>query len=276
MSDIAKMELENKIPKGWAAFYIAAILFVIVYVASYTPEFSGWSFNKRFDAAHSAELAGMAHPVQNVNPYAGDLKAIEEGEAHYKSMCAGCHGEGLKNPAIGQDILKAPALTDEAIYDFIYKGSVNGMPAFGSQLGPDRTWKLVAYIQHERAEGGMAPSTEAGENNPVQMAAKGGGGSHGGGSGGVGGQQGNKRKNMTEDGLIVYNRTCAGCHGLGLKNPPVGADLLGTLKYGDTTLALTETITNGRPGGMPSFGSQFSPEQIHKIVIYIQQERMRR
>ena len=271
MSDIAKMELENKIPRGWALLYIAGIVFVIGYVALYTPEFSGWSFNKRFDAAHSAEQASMAHPVQAVNPYATDLKAIEEGGAQFKGMCAGCHGERLHNPAIGQDILKVKALTDEEIYDFVYKGSANGMPAFGSQLGPDRTWKLVAYIQHERAEAGIVPSAGASDDNPVQMAAKGGGGTHGGGS-----AAGDNKKDMTEDGLIVYNRVCAGCHGLTLKNPPVGTDLLGTLKYGDTAAALTETITNGRPNGMPAFGSQLGDERIHKIVIYIQQERMRR
>ena len=242
-------EQDNKIPRGWALFYIAGIVFVIYYVAAFTPELSGWSFNKRFDAANSAEKARAAASVRAGNPYANDKAAIEEAEGQFKTMCAGCHGEHLKNPAIGPDILKVPALTDDRIYDFINKGSANGMPAFGAQIGGDRVWKMVAYIQHERKEAG-APMEVAANAAPAANDTA-----------------------AIEAGEAQYEKTCAGCHGLKLKNPPVGVDLLGTLTYGEAAADLTESITKGRPNGMPTFGGQIGAEGIRNVVAYIQHER---
>jgi cytochrome c oxidase cbb3-type subunit 3 len=50
----------------------------------------------------------------------------------------------------------------------------------------------------------------------------------------------------------------------------IGPDLTGKeFKYGKTEAILTETISNGRPGGMPAFGNELSHEKIEGLAQYI-------
>jgi cytochrome c oxidase cbb3-type subunit 3 len=43
--------------------------------------------------------------------------------------------------------------TDGRKYESIAKGRPGGMPAFGEQLGRDRIWKVLAYIDSVREYG---------------------------------------------------------------------------------------------------------------------------
>lgn len=84
------------------------------------------------------------------NPSTGQTKAAQEGGQLFGSMnCDGCHGGG----AVG---FVGPSLTDgrwryggtdAAVYQSIYYGRPNGMPAFGKLLAPEVVWKLVTYLQ---------------------------------------------------------------------------------------------------------------------------------
>ena len=70
-------------------------------------------------------------------------------------------------------------------------------------------------------------------------------------------------------GKKLYAQHCAACHGAdasGQIGPALDNE---AYKYGKSPEALTESITNGRPGGMPSFGSQLSDVQIENLVAYI-------
>lgn len=70
-------------------------------------------------------------------------------------------------------------------------------------------------------------------------------------------------------GKEVYLTTCAACH------KPDGSGLVGPSlvdpywKYGDTDRDLFETVSAGRPGGMPAWGPQLGSEKIWKVLAYL-------
>jgi cytochrome c oxidase cbb3-type subunit 3 len=148
--DVTK-EGHNKPPIGWTVFFVVIIIWAVAYIAYYTPEISGWSHNKKFDekmrASRQAEQAALA------NPYVGSEQAADEGEEMYEDNCAACHGNHMKNPAVGVDLLGALKYgdSDVALFQSVSKGRPNGMPSFGSQLGDDRIWKIVTYVASERS-----------------------------------------------------------------------------------------------------------------------------
>ncbi len=103
----------------------------------------------RYEARISA--GGLPPPGATPrNPHAGDEEAAEAGAGLFASMnCDGCHGGG----AVGW---VGPSLadgrwhyggTDAAIYQSIFYGRPEGMPAFGGALPSDAIWMLVTYLQ---------------------------------------------------------------------------------------------------------------------------------
>ncbi|HEX7890144.1 MAG TPA: cytochrome c [Ramlibacter sp.] len=63
-----------------------------------------------------------------------------------------------------------------------------------------------------------------------------------------------------------YN--CSGCHASGGGN--IGPPLMDSeWRYGSDPQSLFETITRGRPDGMPSFGGHIPDDQVWKIVAYV-------
>jgi len=84
------------------------------------------------------------------NPYAGKPGALEEGRFLYVRMnCAYCHGFAGKGGM-------GPDLTDKAwryggsdvdIFNSIYRGRAQGMPAWGSMLPETQIWELAAYVR---------------------------------------------------------------------------------------------------------------------------------
>jgi cytochrome c oxidase cbb3-type subunit 3 len=82
-------------------------------------------------------------------PYYGNADAVVTGMRLYNQYnCVGCHANG--GGAIG------PPLMDEAwiyggrmdqIYNSIYQGRPNGMPAWGGRLQPDQIWRIAAYVR---------------------------------------------------------------------------------------------------------------------------------
>jgi cytochrome c oxidase cbb3-type subunit 3 len=70
-------------------------------------------------------------------------------------------------------------------------------------------------------------------------------------------------------GKTLYNQfNCSGCHfqgGGGIGPPLMDADWI----YGSRPQNIYETIAEGRPNGMPSFGRKIVPDQIWQIVAYV-------
>lgn len=70
-------------------------------------------------------------------------------------------------------------------------------------------------------------------------------------------------------GKTLYNQyNCSGCHfqgGGGIGPPLMDADWI----YGSQSENIFETIAEGRPNGMPSFGGKIPTDQIWQIVAYV-------
>jgi cytochrome c oxidase cbb3-type subunit 3 len=70
-------------------------------------------------------------------------------------------------------------------------------------------------------------------------------------------------------GKTLYNQyNCSGCHfqgGGGIGPPLMDADWI----YGSRPENIYETIAEGRPNGMPSYGRKIVPDQIWQIAAYV-------
>lgn len=148
------LEQENRIPRFFLVFFFALIVWGLYYIAAYTPEFSGWSQYRILAREREAEKAAAASVPLRENPYETDEKAVVEGKGIYAEHCAGCHGEELKGDD-GPDLTGHLSYgeTDAEKYRSIAEGRPGGMPGFGSQLGRDRIWKLLAYVDSVREYG---------------------------------------------------------------------------------------------------------------------------
>lgn len=152
MNDAFKdMERHNKVPRFFLVFFLALIAWGVFYIARYTPQISGWSqyevLKKESEAAKTAAPAALSHE----NPYESDPKAVAEGERIYGESCGACHGKTLKGD-VGPDLTGHLTYgeTDIAKFESIAKGRPNGMPAFESQLGRERIWRVLAYVDSVR------------------------------------------------------------------------------------------------------------------------------
>jgi cytochrome c oxidase cbb3-type subunit 3 len=78
-----------------------------------------------------------------------------------------------------------------------------------------------------------------------------------------------KKEEYIAMGKAEFAVRCALCHGAAAKGG-IGPDLTRKeLKYGKTEAILTESISKGRPGGMPAFGNELSHEKIEGLAQYI-------
>ncbi|MDB4908530.1 MAG: cytochrome c class [Gemmatimonadetes bacterium] len=74
---------------------------------------------------------------------------------------------------------------------------------------------------------------------------------------------------MTAEGMRLYHQmNCSGCHfeGGGGIGPPLMDD---EWIYGSDPANIYATIAEGRPGGMPPWGTRMTPQQIWTVVSYV-------
>lgn len=80
---------------------------------------------------------------------------------------------------------------------------------------------------------------------------------------------GHKVEAYVAAGKQLFGSLCVTCHGENAKGG-VGPDLtVSKYKYGKARLDIAKTISEGRPGGMPSFSSQINHEQIESLVEFV-------
>jgi mono/diheme cytochrome c family protein len=107
----------------------------------------------RFVAHGEHMIAGLVAPRDTLtlrNPYEGNAEAIALGANLYVSYnCVDCHG------ADGSGAM-APAFIDgrwhfggspAQVYESIYQGRPDGMPAWGGLIDGASIWRLVSYVR---------------------------------------------------------------------------------------------------------------------------------
>jgi len=154
-SPIQEMTGHKKVPRGFLVLLFGLMAWGLYYIAAYTPQISGWSQYKVLEKEAEADRAKAASASKMTeNPYERDEKAVAEGRVLYAEKCADCHGTDLKGgdgpPLTGH--LKYGE-TDGQMHESIAKGRPGGMPAFETELGRDRTWKVLAYVDSVREYG---------------------------------------------------------------------------------------------------------------------------
>ncbi|WAC27766.1 cytochrome-c oxidase, cbb3-type subunit III [Ancylobacter sp. SL191] len=261
-------ELNTPLPRWWLwVFYITivwSVAYWVVYpawpmVSSYTSGVLGW---KSRDAVQvqladlAAQRAVFADKLQ-----AASLEQIEstpellafaraQGRAAFGDNCAPCHGAG------GGGAKGYPNLNDD---DWMWGGSleqiqqtlihgirsadpdahIGDMPAFGRD-GILQRPEIVAVADYVRSL----------SNLPVPVG-------------------------VTPDlakGKELFEANCAACHGAdGKGNIELGAPNLtdGIWLYGSDRNSVIATLTNGRGGIMPAWGTRLDPTTIKALTVYV-------
>ncbi|HZI40457.1 MAG TPA: c-type cytochrome [Gemmatimonadaceae bacterium] len=88
--------------------------------------------------------------AQVANPFEGDRGKIKEGGALFISYnCMDCHGadgSGAMGPSLADGRWHFGGTAGE-VFQSIYEGRPEGMPAWGGRIPDDQIWRLVAYVQ---------------------------------------------------------------------------------------------------------------------------------
>lgn len=97
-------------------------------------------------------FAGKIPPPATVkeNPFKNDPTAVTSGKRLFSAMhCDGCHaagGVGAVGPNLADGRWRYGGSGAE-LFESIYGGRTNGMPAYGGTTAPDAIWLLVRYLE---------------------------------------------------------------------------------------------------------------------------------
>ena len=96
---------------------------------------------------------GMVKPfagMQLVNPHEGDAAAVATGAKLFVAYnCIDCHGadgSGAMGPSLADGRWHFGGQPAE-VFESIYQGRPEGMPAWGSLISQDQVWMLVTYVR---------------------------------------------------------------------------------------------------------------------------------
>jgi cytochrome c oxidase cbb3-type subunit III len=143
-------EQDNKIPLWFNVCFLATIVFAIVYVPYYHL-YLGWSAQGQYAAeveAAQARATAATAGMPDRNPYKGNAAAIAEGQVTFTTICAACHrpdGSGLVGPSLVDPYWKYGS-SDRERFESVSKGRPLGMPPWEAQLGTEKIWKVLAYV----------------------------------------------------------------------------------------------------------------------------------
>jgi len=143
-------EEDHAIPVWFNAAFLATIVFAVVYVAYYAA--TGWSSRGQYEAevaAAAAVAAAERASAPSANPYRGDTAAIAEGQQVFTQICAACHkpdGSGLVGPSLVDPYWKY-GHGDSELFQSVMEGRPGGMPAWAAQLGSEKVWRVLAYLE---------------------------------------------------------------------------------------------------------------------------------
>ena len=266
------VEINNPLPRWWTILFYATIVWSFFYLALYPglgsfEGFWGWrssnqdirSLEESAQARIDAKEQGLIVEYDRELDYAAEKfdpifeayaqvpveelvkneEAVKVGQRLFMQNCSQCHGSDARGN------MGFPNLTDD---DWLYGGSgakiketlTNGriaaMPAWIDAMGEQGIKETVAYV--------LSLSGREMEENHDALAEAG------------------KARFMA----------CAACHGMdGKGNQMLGAPNLtdNTWLYGGSERAITETLTYGRNGVMPSFKKTLGENKIHVVATYV-------
>ena len=96
---------------------------------------------------------GMVKPfagMKLVNPHEGDATAVATGAKLYRSYnCIDCHGaegSGSMGPSLADGRWHFGGSAAE-VFESIFQGRPDGMPAWGGRISNDQIWMLVSYVR---------------------------------------------------------------------------------------------------------------------------------
>ncbi len=72
-----------------------------------------------------------------------------------------------------------------------------------------------------------------------------------------------------KEGAEIFKKNCESCHGPGGKGDICPDLTKKNKKYGDTDSELFQSISKGRPGGMPNWDNTLGTDKIWKVISYI-------
>jgi cytochrome c oxidase cbb3-type subunit 3 len=143
-------EEDNPIPRWFNVSFAATIVFAGFYIPYYV--LSGWSSAGQWEAqvkSAEAAVAATSPAMPTENPYHGDPAAIAEGKQTFDTICMACHkadGSGLVGPSLVDPYWKY-GHDDATLFETVSKGRPGGMPPWGTQLGTEKIWKVLAYVK---------------------------------------------------------------------------------------------------------------------------------
>ena len=256
-------ELNTPLPKWWLYILYACMIWAFGYWILYpaiplpgghTSGLFGWS-SRGAVTADLQELAAQRAPFVNqlnsstLQQINSDPKLAEFARAYGRSAfgnnCAPCHGSGGQG-SVGYPNLNADRWlwggTLDQISATITHGARSGdgeghegnMPAFGRDgiLTKAQISDVADYVRSL--------------SNPTTT--------------------------DVSAGKLVFTENCTPCHGDNAKgNPDVGAPNLTTKiwLYGGDKATIMETLTGGRGGHMPAWGSKLDPATIKALTVYV-------
>ena len=97
-------------------------------------------------------FAGSIPPPATVkeNPFKGEPTAVTSGRQLFSAMhCDGCHaagGVGAVGPNLADGRWRYGG-SDAELFESIYAGRTNGMPAYGGTTSHEAIWLLVSYLE---------------------------------------------------------------------------------------------------------------------------------
>ena len=94
-------------------------------------------------------VACLQSPPDRADPSCQDGTAIAEGAEVFATICAACHkpdGTGLVGPSLVDPYWKY-GQSDAELFETVSAGRPLGMPPWGPQLGDDKIWKVLAYLE---------------------------------------------------------------------------------------------------------------------------------
>ncbi|NVJ65330.1 MAG: cytochrome-c oxidase, cbb3-type subunit III [Gammaproteobacteria bacterium] len=242
-------EYDNPLPRWWLWLFYITIIFSVVYLILYPGlgKFKGalgWTQDNQYQAEVAAANEKYLplyekYAAMSIESLQKEPEAIKMGQAIFANTCFGCHGADARGS------LGFPDLTDgdwlyggspEQIKLSILKGRNGVMPAWKDTLSDKDIDSLSSYI-----------SSKNSVDRPVI-------------------------ESFLAQGEVVYNQSCAACHGRDLKgNQALGAPNLSDAVWlhGASPGLVKDVIRHGRINRMPAHETILGPEKSHLVTAYV-------